>query len=95
MIGSLADKATEDIFHGRDSREARSIPKALWAVARRKLDALNAHTLEDLRVPPANRLKKLRGDLAGRYSIRVNQQYRIVFRFENAVASQVKLTDYH
>lgn len=96
MIADFADKATEHIFHGADSRDARSIPKEIWNVARRKLDAVNAaHVLKDLRLPPANRLEKLRGALAGRFSIRVNQQFRVVFRFESGRASEVKITDYH
>lgn len=96
MIAYFADKATEDLFHGTDTRDARTIPKEIWSVARRKLDAVNgAHVLKDLRVPPANRLEKLRGTLAGKYSIRVNKQYRVVFRFESGRASEVKITDYH
>lgn len=96
MIADFADKATEDLFHGTDTRDARTIPKEIWSVARRKLDAVNgAHVLKDLRVPPANRLEKLRGTLAGKYSIRVNKQYRVVFRFESGRASEVKITDYH
>lgn len=96
MIVDFADKATADIFHGMDSREARAIPSDIWPVARRKLDALNgAHVLHDLRVPPANRLEKLKGTLAGRFSIRINRQFRVIFRFEDGRASEVRITDYH
>lgn len=94
MIVDFADKATADIFHGTDSREARAIPRDIWPVARCKLDALNgAHVLNDLRVPPANRLEKLKGVLAGRFRIRINKQFRVIFRFEDGRASEVKVTD--
>jgi proteic killer suppression protein len=96
VIVGFADRATEDIFHGSETKAARNIPKTLWAVARRKLDMLNgAQFIQDLTVPPANRLEKLRGSLAGRYSIRINDQYRIVFRFDRGQASDVLITDYH
>jgi proteic killer suppression protein len=96
VIASFADRAVEDIFHAVDSKAARTIPKNLWTVTRRKLDMLNAaRIIEDLRIPTANRLEKLRGDLAGRYSIRINDQFRIVFRFETGQAHGVRIVDYH
>jgi toxin HigB-1 len=96
MIVSFGDSITEDIFHGRDSKSARRISRALWRRIQGKLDLLNASTrLEDLRVPPSNQLEKLRGDWEGFYSIRVNDQYRVVFRFINKTASDVQCTDYH
>jgi proteic killer suppression protein len=96
MIVSFGDKATEDIFRGYDTKAARRISRALWARVQAKLDLLNASTtLEDLRVPPSNRLEKLRGELAGSYSMRVNDQYRLVFRFINRTAIDVRCTDYH
>ncbi len=96
MIKSFADQATEDIFHGADTKAARSVSKDIWPTARRKLDALNAaHESKDLQSPPGNRLEKLKGRLAGKWSIRVNDQYRIVFKFENGSALQVQVTDYH
>ena len=68
----------------------------LWGRVQSKLDLLNACTsIEDLRVPPANRLEKLKGDLAGYYSIRVNQQYRIIFKFSNGNCEEVSCADYH
>jgi len=68
----------------------------LWTRVQAKLDLLNASTtLEDLRVPPSNRLEKLRGDWAGFYSVRVNDQYRVVFRFIHGNAIDVRCTDYH
>lgn len=96
VIVSFADASTEDIYHGQDSRAARKLPRAIWSRIQQKLDMINASTsLEDLRVPPANRLEKLKGDLAGFYSIRVNQQYRLVFKFTNGNCEQVRCTDYH
>jgi len=70
LISSFGEATTEDIFHGRDSKAARRIAKALWPRIRMKLDLLNAATnLQDLRVPPGNRLEALRGRLAGYHSI--------------------------
>jgi proteic killer suppression protein len=96
MIVSFGDETTEDIFHGNDTKAARRIARLLWTRVQAKLDLLNASaTLEDLRVPPSNRLEKLRSDWAGFYSLRVNDQYRVVFRFINGVAIDVRCTDYH
>jgi len=96
MIVSFGDKTTEHIFHGIDTKAARKIARVLWARVQGKLDLLNASTtVEDLRVPPSNRLEKLRGDWAGFYSLRVNDQYRIAFRFAGGDAFDVQCTDYH
>ena len=96
MIVSFGDKATRDVFDGTDSRDARSIPKQLWGVASRKLDMLNAaQDLMDLKAPPANHLEKLKGALVGFWSIRVNGQYRVIFKFTNGKAEQVRIVDYH
>jgi len=96
VIVSFADATTADVYHGSDTRAARRLPRELWSRIQQKLDLLNACTsVEDLRVPPANRLEKLKGDLAGFYSIRVNQQYRIVFRFVAGQCEEVSCTDYH
>ena len=96
MIQSFGDVTTEDLFHGRDSRHARRLPRSLWPVIQRKLDMLHAaHVLGDLRAPPGNRLEALRGEQAGRYSIRVNDQYRVTFRFEDGNAHDVVCEDYH
>ena len=82
MILSFGDEATEDLFHGEDSKEARKIPNNLWNVARRKLDMVNAaHVLPDLKAPPNNRLEALSGDLKGFHSVRINQQYRVIFKW--------------
>jgi proteic killer suppression protein len=96
MILSFGDKATEDIYNGLDSKTERSIPVTIWKAARRKLDMLNAaRELKDLRSPPSNKLEKLKGKLSGYYSIRVNEQSRIVFIWNNQNAQGVTITDYH
>ena len=96
MIRTFADAATEDIWHGANSKAARSIPRTLWPIVRRKLDQVDSVSkLEDLRIPPGNRLHELKGDLAGYYAIRVNDQYRVVFRFEGTDAFEVRCEDYH
>lgn len=93
---SFGDAATEDFFHGRDTKRARSIPRDIVGVAQRKLDYVDVATsLEDLKVPPGNRLEALKGSLAGRHSIRINQQWRVVFRWENGAAYEVTVDDYH
>lgn len=96
MIQAFADATTADVFHGANTKAARAINKALWPIVRRKLDMVNAAAaLPDLRVPPGNQLEALKGDQAGRFSIRVNQQYRITFLFENGHAFDVRCEDYH
>jgi len=97
VIVSFGDPGTHDIYDGTESRAARqTLPKTLWTVARRKLDMVHAASqLRDLRVPPSNRLEALSGDLAGKYSIRINDQYRVVFAFESGSARDVTITDYH
>ena len=92
MILGFKDTATRDIYDGLDSKPARQIPKELWAIARRKLDQLNrAATIEDLRAPPNNRLMKYKGG----YKIRVNNQYRITFKFDKGNATEVCVSDTH
>lgn len=97
MILSFRDRGTEDIFDGVDTRAARrTCPRLLWATAFRKLTALHrAGSLRDLRAPPGNRLERLQGDRLGAYSIRVNDRYRICFRWSEAGADEVELVDYH
>ena len=96
MIVSFNSKATEDLFHGIDSREARKISRNIWKAGWRKLDMLNAASeLMDLRAPSGNRLEALKGSLKGKWSIRVNDQYRIVFEFRDGNAYEVDLVDYH
>jgi toxin HigB-1 len=97
VIHSFRNKGTEDIFDGVDSRAARRLcPKKLWLVARRKLDQINrVKQVAHLAVPPGNRLERLRGSRKGQYSIRINEQYRICFRWEVTYAEEVEITDYH
>lgn len=96
MIKGFGSKGTEDIYHGENSREARRIPQTIWKVACRKLDMLNAAIqLEDLKAPPGNRLEMLKGNLKGKYSIRINDQYRILFAFKDGNAFEVEIADYH
>lgn len=96
VILNFADKTTEDIFNGIDSKAARRIPQSVWKVATRKLDTLNAaYDLRDIRVPPANRLEALKGKWSGYHSIRINDQYRIVFKWIDGNAKNVSITDYH
>jgi proteic killer suppression protein len=97
MILDFADEATEDIFHGNRSKAARRcLAPGLWPAARRKLDRLNrAREPRELADPPGNRLEALKGDYAGYFSIRINDQYRIVFRFERSDARDVQIVDYH
>ena len=83
MIVSFKNQATEDIFDSKDSKAARKLcPPNLWSIARRKLDQLNAvNSLDELTIPPGNRLEALKGQRKGQYSIRINQQYRIHIGF--------------
>ena len=96
VIVSFADTTTADIYHGSNSKAARKLPREIWARMQIKLDLLNACTsIEDLQVPPANRLEKLKGARAGFYSIRINDQFRLVFRFVDGNCHDVCCTDYH
>ena len=96
MIQSFADQTTADLFDERPSRAARRIPTDLWRIVQRKLKLLDvAQALLDLASPPGNRLEALKGDQRGRYSIRVNDQYRLTFRWEGNHAYEVRCEDYH
>jgi len=96
MIASFGDRATEDLYHGLRTKKVRRIPRNTWRVACRKLDIIEyAHVLQDLAVPPGNRLKALNGDLDGYHSIRINDQWRIVFRWQSGAAHDVAIVDYH
>jgi toxin HigB-1 len=96
MIRSFADETTKDIWNGVNSKAARKVPGGIWPVIRRKLDQIDTvATLGDLRVPPGNRLHALVDDLAGCHAIRVNDQYRIIVRFEGEHAFDVRCADYH
>lgn len=96
MIQSFADETSADLFRERNTRSARRIPRKLWRGVQRKLRLIDAAArLDDLAVPAGNRLELLKGDQAGRYSIRVNEQYRVTFRWENGNAYEVRVEDYH
>jgi toxin HigB-1 len=96
MIISFGDTATADLYHGRTTKQVRHFPSDITRGALRKLDILNAaHQLIDLRSPPGNRLEALKGDLHGFRSIRVNDQWRIIFRWVEGGAAEVSLVDYH
>lgn len=97
MIQSFHDNATKDIFNGRNSKAARqACPRTLWTIAARKLDLLDsAGCVQDLRLPPGNRLEALTGDREGQFSIRINQQYRICFKWTSLGPEAVEIVDYH
>lgn len=93
MIINFKCAETQTIFTDKHSK---LFPQSVVNVGKRKLDMLHAaHNLQDLRVPPGNRLEALKGDLAGLYSIRINDQYRIIFRYNNGNAYDVYIKDYH
>ena len=96
-IRSFAAKGTEDVFNRVSSKAARkTCPEAIWPAARRKLDQVNAVTrLSDLAIPRGNELKALKGDRKGQHSIRINQQYRVCFRWTQDGPEDVEITDYH
>ena len=96
VIASFGDQAAEDLYHGARTKRARSFPAELAPAALRKLDMVNAaQALLDLRSPPGNRLELLRDRWRGFHSIRVNEQWRIVFRWSEGQAHEVRLIDYH
>jgi len=96
VIISFRDQLTEDIFHGLSSRRVTRLQPGLVRATQRKLDMINAaHHLLDLRSPPGNRLEALRGDLEGLHSIRVNDQWRLIFIWRDGGAELVQLIDYH
>ena len=93
MISGFADKETERVWQGRVSRR---LPGSIQVKARLKLRMLHAAVrLDDLRIPPANRLEALVGDRKGQYSIRINDQWRLCFRWQSGQASEVAIVDYH
>jgi proteic killer suppression protein len=97
MIQDFKTKGTEDVFNGISSREARqTCPNVLWRVAARKLDQLDSvEMLNELLIPPGNRLEQLSGKHDGQYSIRINDQYRICFLWTVSGPDQVEIVDYH
>jgi len=96
MIESFGNRLAEDLFFDRRSRETRAFPPQLMRVARRKVLYLHdAAELDDLRAPPGNRLELLKGRWKGYHSIRINDQWRLVFRWEQGHAQDVTVVDYH
>ena len=96
VIATFGDQLTDDLYNRRETARTRKVPPDLTSIAQRKLDMINAAAdTKDLRVPPGNRLEQLKGKLKGWWSIRVNDQWRIVFRWERKDAYAVKFTDYH
>lgn len=97
MIRSFRSSGTEDIFNGENTKAARkTYPETIWKIASRKLDQLDSvGSLNDLKIPPANRLEVLKGDRQGQYSIRINDQYRVCFVWEDDAPENVEIVDYH
>ncbi len=97
MIRTFKHTGVEDIFNGINSPTARRIcPQSLWKIAVRRLDLLDSvSALQELRIPPGNRLEALGGDRKGQYSIRINNQYRICFFWTEQGPDQVEIVDYH
>jgi proteic killer suppression protein len=96
MILNISSKTAQDIYDGVNSRHSRRLPQELHAKAQRLLDQLNAAiVLETLKAPPGNRLEKLKGDLEGFWSMRISDQWRIIFRWEEGNALDVDIVDYH
>ena len=93
MIKSFADKTTQELF---ERQRIRKLPNEILRTAYRKLLIIDAaDSLEDLKVPPGNRLEKLNGNLSGKYSIRINDQWRLVFNWSDNNAFEVEIKDYH
>ena len=96
MIQSFGDDTTADLFRERNTRAARRIPTEIWRAAQRKLKALDvAARLDDLKIPAGNRLHSLKGDQTGRHAIRINDQYRLAFRWEEGNAHEARIEDDH
>ena len=97
MINSFKNKGTEDIFNGKNTKDARkTCPKNLWRIVARKLDQIDSIiNIEELKIPPGNRLESLSGDRKMEHSIRINSQFRICFLWENGYANLVEIIDYH
>ncbi len=97
MILSFKNQGTEDIFNGKNTKEARKFwPRVLWQIAARKLDQLDSiEFLDELRVPPGKRFEALTGDRRGKYSVRINERYRICFEWTESGPEKVDIVDYH
>lgn len=97
MIKTFKNKATEDIYNGKTTKAAmRACPKSVWKIAARKLDQLDSIlSLDELRVPPGNKLETLSEKRKGQFSIRINDQFRICFEWSETGPENVEITDYH
>ena len=97
VIRSFANDGTEDVFNGRNTKAARKIcPRGVWRVAARKLEQLDSVLLlDELRIPPGNRLEALRGERRGQHSIRINDQLRVCFVWTDDGPDEVEIADYH
>lgn len=97
MIQSFKNQGTRDIFNGKPTKAARKLcPQSLWKIAARKLDQLDsASFLDELRIPPGNRLEALKGERNQQHSIRINEQYRICFVWSENEPQNVEIVDYH
>jgi len=97
MIQSFKNAGTEDIFNGRRTQAARrTCPQSLWKIATRKLDQFDSViALHELQIPPGNQLEALKGDRQGQQSVRINDQYRICFRWMETGPAEVEIVDYH
>jgi len=97
MIGSFKNQGTADLFNGKATKPALKLcARQLWKTAFRKLDQLDSVlSLDELRIPPGNRLESLSGDRKGQYSIRINDQYRICFKWTETGPIDVEVVDYH
>jgi proteic killer suppression protein len=96
VIQRFRDQQTADVWNGESNTRTRRLPPEVLNIAPRKLDMLNAaETLDDMRAPPGNHLEALRGDLAGFHSIRINAQWRIIFRWTPSGPTDVQIIDYH
>ncbi len=97
MIRSFKNQGTEDIFDEKNSKVAQKLcPQNLWKITARKLEQVDSATnLNDLKVPPGNRLEALSGNRDGQYSIRINDKYRVCFEWSNDNADNVEIVDYH
>jgi len=97
MIQSFKNRGTEDLFNGQNTKAARRIcPRILWPIAARKLDQLDSvQLLDELRIPPGNRLEPLTKDRKDQHSIRINYQYRVCFQWKETGPEHVEIVDYH
>ncbi len=97
MIITFKNQATEDLFNGKSTKEARkACPQAIWKIATRKLDQLDSViSLDELRVPPGNHLELLTGNRKGQHSIRINEKFRICFTWTDSGPCDVEIVDYH